>query len=277
MEKFYKNILLWVFSVAVILAVGFLFLEPKFFLEKNNPQQKFSAQKNLPPPPPQPVAVKVPILIYHGVRNYKATDSKNDRTYIVPPKNFEEQMAYLSKEKFTAITMNDLVKAIKGESSLPEKPIAITFDDGVINQYENAWPILKKYNLKATFYIFANAPNRNDHYFDFAKLKELVAAGMEIGSHTYFHQDLKKMDPDKLNFELAESKKRLEENLGITITDLAYPFGSFDDNVIAATKAAGYQSARTIFNGKEHAIDDLYKLRGYIITDDFARFKEIVK
>lgn len=270
-----KNFWYLLLIITLILAGAIWLLVPKVVSKKNN--NEIIAPVKETPATSTLTEVTVPILIYHNIRDYKPTDSENNRTYIVPIKNFTEQMAYLSSEKYTTITMNDLVKAIKGENKLPDHPIVISFDDGVINQYENAWPILKKYNFKATFYIFANAPGRNDHYFDFPKLKELIAAGMEIGSHTYFHQDLKKMDPEKLKFELTESKKRLEDNLGVTITDLAYPFGSFDDSVIAATKAAGYQSARTIFNGKKHTADDLYKLRGYIITDDFARFKEIVK
>lgn len=277
MNKFKKilPILFLFFALATVLSLNFYF-------RKNNDNTDFSAgeqfiakAKNIEDKITT-TTVNAPILIYHNIRNYSENDSKNSRTFIVPPEDFKKQMEYLRAHNFSSITASELRAIITGEKSAPAKPVVITFDDGVNNQYENAFPILKQNGLCAVFYVFANAPERNNKYLNFSKLKEMAASGMEIGSHTYFHSYLTKLPLEKIKFELQESKKRLEDNLGIKVESFAYPFGDLNDTVIAEVKNAAYTNARGIINGKTHSLDRLYNLKGYFITDDFNRFKNIV-
>lgn len=224
-----------------------------------------------------PDQAKVPILIYHHVREVKSTDSLNDQTFIVAPENFKQQMEYLGDNGFTPISFGNLVDYFSGDFLLPEKPIIISLDDGVINHYENAWPILKDNNLTATFFIFPNPIGKSPNYMNWEQLQELVGANMEIGSHGWYHLYLDKISPTELNKELVESKAVLEQRLGIKVRSLAYPFGEYNDTIKQAVKVAGYETARDIINGAEHTPASLYNLKGYFITNDFSRFISIVK
>ncbi|HEU0051338.1 MAG TPA: polysaccharide deacetylase family protein, partial [Patescibacteria group bacterium] len=107
---------------------------------------------------PGETAVRVPVLMYHHIRPMRPNFSKADREYTVTPEAFEEQMHSLWLAGYETITPDDLLSAIgKGQSSLPTKSVLITFDDGFRDQYQYAFPVLKKYHLKATFFIVSQA------------------------------------------------------------------------------------------------------------------------
>ena len=89
----------------------------------------------------------VTILIYHHIRDANTSDSQESRTFIVSPSNFEKQLAYLQANNFRTISFADLNDYFMGNFDLPAKPIIISFDDGAIDQYNNALPLLKKYNF----------------------------------------------------------------------------------------------------------------------------------
>lgn len=222
--------------------------------------------------------VKVPILIYHHIRSLPETgeDITLDRTFFVQPQNFERQMEYLTENNFTTISMENLADYFSGSFDLPQKPVIITFDDGVIDQYENAFPVLKKYNLTATFYVFANPIGRSKNYITREQLEEIYRSGMEIGNHGWYHLYLDRISAAELNREIVLSKQRLEEQLGHEISTFAYPFGSYNDKIVKTVKGAEYRTVRDIVNGVWHSQDDLYSLNGYFITDSFPRFISII-
>lgn len=226
--------------------------------------------------PGEDVQVQVPILIYHHIRQFREGDSENAQQFIVPPEDFERQMKYLYDNGFTSMTVVQLANYFDGTFVLPEKPIIITFDDGVINQYENALPVLYKYNMTATFYIFPNPISKSVNYMTWEQLAEIDQAGMEIGNHGWYHLYWDRISAEELDRELNLSKQTLEENLGHEIFSLAYPFGSYNDDVTQAVKDSGHQTARDIVNGTSHTREDLYNLRGYFVTSNFSRFVNIV-
>lgn len=223
-----------------------------------------------------PSEAVVPVLIYHHIREIKETDSDNARTFIVSPENFSSQMQYLKDNGFNTISFGNLIDYFKGEFDMPEKPIIISFDDGVVNHYQNAWPILQKNNLKATFFIFPNPIGRSKNYMTWEQLQELIDNGMEIGSHGWYHLYLDRIEESELQKELVDSKQVLEEKLGIDIRVIAYPFGSYNEKVTDEIKSAGYEAARDIVNGRTQTPETLYKIKGYFITENFSRFKNIV-
>lgn len=233
-------------------------------------------QEKLTEPVELPQQAKVPILIYHHIRQFKDSDSANDKTFVVFPENFKQQMDYLVEQKFNSISFANLVDYFLGKFKMPEKPVIITFDDGVINQYENAWPVLKENNLTATFFIFSNPIGRSANYMNWEQLQELAEQGNEIGGHGWYHLYLDRISKAELEKEIIESKKILEEKLGQEIKIFTYPFGQYNEEVVAQIKAAGYLAARGINNGVTHRPDDLYYLDGYFITNDFSRFKAIL-
>jgi len=223
------------------------------------------------------ISAEVPILIYHHIRNATDKDSQSNLQFIVAPKIFENQMKYLSENNFTSISFKNLADYFEGKFTLPKKPIIISFDDGLINQYKNALPVLKKYNLTATFFIFTNPLGRSQNYIDWDQLKELDNLGMEIGSHGFYHLFLNKITETELEKEVVESKKLIEENIGHEIYAFAYPFGVYNEKVTQKIKDSGYTTSRDIINGTTHTKKDLFELKGYFITENFSRFKSIIK
>ena len=219
---------------------------------------------------------RVPILIYHHIRPVSENDSESAQTFIVSPENFEMQLKYLTDNNFNAISLQALTDYLNAGDSLPENPVIITFDDGTVSQYKNAFPLLKKYNLTATFFIFSNPISRSQNYVTWEQLQEMSKAGMEIGGHGWYHLYLDRISEAELAREIVISKQTLEEKLGREITTFAYPFGSYNDQVTTALKDAGYQAVRDIVNGSNHVGDDLYSLNAYFVTNSFSRFKRII-
>lgn len=232
------------------------------------------------PPPAPPVAdaparpreLRVPVLVYHNIRAAKGDPAA--RPYDVTPEELEAQFAYLASAGFTPITVSAAVDALRG-AALPDRPVVLTFDDGRADQYANAVPLLKEYGFVATFYVFTNAIGRPG-YLTWPQIEELSAEGHEIGSHAVYHPYLTKLDDAALKEELERSKAVLEDGLGGPVRTFAYPFGLKDDRVVAAMRAAGYDSAR----GLEHVgvirVDGERDLPGYVATGSLRSFRGIV-
>lgn len=146
------------FSILILLAVIGGFLSILFLSSSNVTSQVKAVVEETPEVATieKDQEVKVPILIYHHVRQLKEEDATSSQQFIVFPENFENQIKYLQDNNFNSISFNNLTDYFDGSFVLPENPIIITFDDGVINQYENAFPILQKYEMTATFFIFPN-------------------------------------------------------------------------------------------------------------------------
>jgi peptidoglycan/xylan/chitin deacetylase (PgdA/CDA1 family) len=126
-----------------------------------------------------------------------------------------------------------------------QKVVILTFDDGYESQYSNAKPILDKYGFKATFYIVCNYVGSGDNRMTWEEIKSLQQEGHDIASHTMNHDDLSKLTPQEVEYEVAQSKQCLLEQ-GINPKSFAYPFngGSDDPSVISAV-ASHYELART--------------------------------
>lgn len=213
-----------------------------------------------------PDAVKVPILIYHHI-----AVSPVDSRYYVPPDTFEDEIRLLRDWEYTPITTTMLVNAIKNGAPLPPRPIILTFDDGNEDNYTNAFPIMKKYGMTGVLYLPYDYIGR-DGYMTADQIREMAAAGWEIGSHSLTHPNLLAVDTPRLRAEIVDSRKNLEKLLGVPVLTFAYPFG----NVGAATdyvKFAGYIAAMgaTGYTADQGA-DNLYVLqRSEIKSSDDAR------
>lgn len=133
---------------------------------------------------------KVPILLYHHL------DPKGSRSaVVVTPEKFESDLKALKQAGFTTIHFSELTACIKGESKWPEKPIIITFDDGYASNYKYAFPLLKKYHMKASFFVigwsagrqsYENSDEEINPHFSWQEAGEMSATGLvEIQNHTY--------------------------------------------------------------------------------------------
>src|SRR3972149_4438931 len=214
-----------------------------------------------------------PILSYHHIARRWPQNS-----YYVSPEIFDEERAWLKVNGYRVISFDDFYLAARGQGTLPPKPVVLTFDDGNRDQYTNAFPILKKYGLTATFFIIVKGVGRGGITWE--ELKELIEAGNIVGSHTINHPNLSKMSPLQLKYELEESKKILEENLGTKINYLNYPGGAFSQRVLEAARDAGYLAAVTTRHRVEQEIknnDSFFTLPRVHVDDEMPTFIDWVQ
>lgn len=234
--------------------------------------ERAAAPAPAPVPQSHPTEFAIPVLVYHNIR--ESTGAPATRPYDVTPAELDAHLAHLQAEGFTPVTVSAVIDAFAG-APLPAKPVVITFDDGRADQYERAAPLLKKRGFVATFFVFTNAIDRPG-YMTWAQLKELVVGGHEVGSHAVYHPYLTKLDDGELGEELGLSKAVLEEGLGRPVRAFAYPFGLADERVVAATRAAGYDSARGLAHERVIRNDAALDLPGFIVTGSADAFRGLV-
>jgi len=181
---------------------------------------------------PEKVAAvqKVPILIYHSIAEYNGHGS---RELYVTPENFEKQMSYLRDHGYTLLTFERWRDSMK-----INKPIFITFDDGYKNNL-NAFAIFQKLSTKefkptGTIFVISDFIGRSNR-LSISDIKRMSDSGLiSIQSHTATHPDLTKVE--NLNYELKESKEKIQQITGKPIIALAYPYGNTNEQVVAETK-----------------------------------------
>ncbi len=216
--------------------------------------------------------LNVPILMFHSVRPAYPSDTADLKMFRATPEVFDKELTYLEQNNYHVITFDDLIAAFNGKEDLPSKPIILTFDDGWHNQYEYAFPILKKHNIKATFFVFTN-PLGLPHYLSWDEIKEMDTYGMMFEAHTKSHPYLNKITDDKvLTEEIVGSKKVLEEKLGKPVNYFAYPFGVYNDHTVEVVKQAGFLAARSTTRGIVQMPGDLYSLKIINVNDNFQGF-----
>ncbi|MDT8900826.1 polysaccharide deacetylase family protein [Anaeroselena agilis] len=195
-----------------------------------------AAEQNRKMPPP----AGVPVLMYHKIGGEKGNDA------VISEALFISHMEFLHNNGYKTLSLAELEAYLDGRAELPPKPVVITFDDGYRDTYEIALPVLKKYGLKSTLFIpVADADRR----LSWAELREMKAAGMEIGSHNYSHRELAAMTPARQAEEIGRSKEVLDRNLGQDSRYFCYPNGSYDAETLRLLKAKGFRLAVTIEPG----------------------------
>jgi peptidoglycan/xylan/chitin deacetylase (PgdA/CDA1 family) len=209
----------------------------------------------------------VPIFIYHSIRPYRPRDNRNARKYIATPETLEKELAYLKENGYTSVTFADLTRNVTTGGPLPPRPVVISFDDDWQSQYLYAFPLLKKYGFTATFYVWTVVVGMKNH-MTWDEVRELDRAGMEIGCHTRTHPYLTRIKDDAtLRREILGAKQRIEREIGKPVTSFAYPFGQYNERVVAMVKEAGFSSARSTWPGVTHTVEGLYSLTGFIRTE----------
>jgi poly-beta-1,6-N-acetyl-D-glucosamine N-deacetylase len=210
---------------------------------------------------PESRRFRVPVIMYHDVKK------KKDVSYDVPPRKFRAQMESIKEAGFTPITIDQLYAHLTENKPLPQKPILLTFDDGYLGNYAEAYPILKEFNYPAVFFIvpaYVGVKTSKDHV-TWEQLKQVVKEGLvTVAAHTMSHPvDLTKLDDAKLHRELIESKAILEKTLGVPMNYLAYPTGNRDERVTALAKEAGYRMAFTMDEGYAGESADILQLNRF--------------
>ncbi|WP_052887869.1 polysaccharide deacetylase family protein [Thermogemmatispora carboxidivorans] len=179
-------------------------------------------------PPPQPVArsIAVPILMYHHV-SPAPTHNLLDFSLTVTPRTFAAQLDYLKSHGYHTITFNQLFNALYFDAPLPPHPIILTFDDGYEDVYRYAVPLLQAHGFSGMFYIITGFVGATG-YMSWNEVRNLLAQGMQVGSHTVHHTSLGWIiigDPQLTQQELQASQATLQQHLGIPIQQFCYPSG----------------------------------------------------
>jgi len=207
-----------------------------------------------------PNNVIVPILLYHWIE-VSPTDGPNYTSpYYVKPEVFDAEMKLLYDWGYQTITIDMLLNAINEGAELPPRPMLITFDDGHVDNYTNAFPIMQKYGFTGTLYIVGNYIGI-DNYLNVDQIKEMAAAGWEVGSHTMNHLDLTALEPQRQRAEVVDSKIFLEQTLGVPIKTIAYPFGISNSSVIDYAHFAGYIAGMSLGFTHDQGLGNLFTLQ----------------
>jgi len=194
---------------------------------------------------------KMPILMYHHVTDV-APVSNEEAPLTVTDSEFARQLTYLRCAGYYSITLSQLFDAIYNGAALPEKPVVLTFDDGHRDAYTDAFPLLRSAGFGGTFSIVTQWVG-GPASVTWEQLREMVAGGMEIASHSVSHPDFGKQPDDVVRDQLSRSKRELEEKLGQPVSFFVYPagepfrFGSAQRQaqVVPMVQEAGYRGAVT--------------------------------
>jgi len=208
--------------------------------------------------------VPVPALMYHEIKELDLDANEVQRTWTVSPQGFAEQMAFLDREGWHSITPAQFVSYAQEGAPLPPKPVMITVDDGYKSVYEVVDPILAETDLRAVLFVIPSHMGYSA-YVTWEMTQELAAAGHEIGVHTLDHVALRGESADVLDVQVGEAKRLIEEAIGRGVDAFCYPFGSFDDGVIAALEAHGYTTAFTLNGLPVQPADEPYLLNRLLV------------
>ncbi len=196
--------------------------------------------------------------MYHRIR-----DDGKMPDISVSVENFEKQMAYL-KNNFNVISLKSLCRNLKQLQALPVDSVAITFDDGYKDNYLNAYPILKKYQLPATVFLISRLIGTDGDMLENREINIMNKGGIDFGSHTLTHPVLSEIDSQTATAEISESKVEIERLLGEEVDFFAYPKGKYNDfnaQIKAQVQASGYKAAFATENGLITTESDLFELK----------------
>ncbi|WP_097025624.1 polysaccharide deacetylase family protein [Clostridium peptidivorans] len=198
-------------------------------------------------------AVKIPVLMYHSI-NVKSTNN-----LIITPQEFDKQIKWLKDNGFTPLFLDEVYSMLTTGKDIPLKPVALTFDDGYVDNYTEAYPILKKYNFKATIFLITDSIGQHS-VLNEEQIREMYANNIDFQSHTASHHELNVLPYQKQLDELVRSKEALSKLLNKNIDCICYPVGRYNADTIKAAKTAGYKIGFTTKPGHAKQSDGLYTL-----------------
>ena len=220
----------------------------------------------------------IPILLYHSISSDTASGF---RTWSLAPERFESHMRYLHDERYTPLTVSELVHELRGARRLPAKPIVISFDDGLSDFYSGAFPALKKYGMPSTLYVVSGCVGSTSRWLvtegesqrsmlSWRQLRELDRAGVEIGAHSHSHPQLDTLPSSEAWSEILLSKCQIEDHLGHRVESFAYPHGYHSAHVRGLVQQAGFSSACAVKHAFSACDDDPFSLARIVVTNEIT-------
>lgn len=200
--------------------------------------------------PKTALAINVPILTYHYIANNPNPKDKARDALSVPPDKFEAQMDYLAKNGYTPITLDTLYGIFNKQTTVPGRPIVLTFDDGYIDFYSTAFPILRRFNFHAVEFIPTGLIG-GSYYMSWNQIKEIQSSGLvNFEAHTVNHVNLPSLSYNNALKQMVDSKNILQGQTGYPVNFIAYPYGTSNSSVQAAAKKAGFVGGLGTWFGK---------------------------
>lgn len=218
----------------------------------SEPRKKSSVAEILAKP-------QIPVLCYHRIRPWTASDGKIAKDNVIPPDLFKAHMKMLADSGYHTIMPGQLLDYLEYGDPLPEKPVMITFDDGSVGQYEIALPVLESHGFKGVFFIMTIATGKKG-YMDAEQLKNLSERGHAIESHTWDHHSVLEYDSAAWKVQLAGSVSTLEKITGRPVRYFAYPFGLWSPAAFPFLHSGGIRGA-FILATRRDSTDPLMTIR----------------
>lgn len=220
------------------------------------------------------------ILCYHEVDDGEAHETIPRRSatssgeserlrYTATVENFNAQLDYLQANGYSVIPLAQLVDYLAGKTdSIPPKSVVITVDDGWSCAYHHIAPELQKRKLPWTLFVYPKIVGRGSHAVTWDEVSALAKEGVDVESHSFTHPFLTEVSSDLLHHELADSRALIEKSTNEPVRFFCYPYGAFNDTVVAAVKDSGYVAALTTQRGPVTRSSDPLKLDRYLVHGD---------
>lgn len=208
----------------------------------------------------QDTAIHFPILMYHAI-HVMAPEESSNANLIVDPTTFESHIQRLSNEGYYFLTPEEVHKVLT-ENVLPngnQKIIWLTFDDSLWDFYDNAYPILQKYQVKATNNVITSTVGSQTN-LSLDEMLEMKNNGMSFQDHTVTHPDLSATDSSTQTTEMKDSKQYLDDSLNQDTIAIAYPAGRYSDTTLQIAENLDYKLGVTTNEGLASADNGLLSL-----------------
>lgn len=217
--------------------------------------------------PPQQGFPWLPILMYHRVVD--RVDGSDPYHLKVSTAAFELQMQYLRDHGYQSLFLEDVALTATNGGLLWSKPVVITLDDGYRDTYVSAFPILRKYQMKATVLLVSGRIGSSNTWdvdkaetsplLDLDEIGEMAEYDIKFGSHGVTHRSLLDLSPAEAWKEIVESKAALEHMLSSEVRTFCYPYGRTTPALGEMAKRAGYAAACGI-EQREHTLFNLSRV-----------------
>jgi peptidoglycan/xylan/chitin deacetylase (PgdA/CDA1 family) len=217
----------------------------------------------------------IPVLLYHSVSDRPAP---GDSWGAVSWADFTSHVNAVKASGREPIGITALAAALRAERPLPDRPVAITFDDGSADTYAAVEELLR-HDLVSTVYVTSGEVGERARLSPGQLLSLARLPGIEVGAHAVRHRRLDELDDAELARQLRVSKAHLEDLTQRSVRSFAYPHGSYDSRVREAVIAAGYDSAAAVKNAISHPRDDPYAIARWTVTEGTpaARISQILE
>jgi peptidoglycan/xylan/chitin deacetylase (PgdA/CDA1 family) len=204
----------------------------------------------------------IPVLLYHSVNDHAGP---RDRPYSVSRACFAAHAEAVRASGRVAMRMSELAEGLRSERPLPQRPVAVTFDDGFADTYD-AVEVLLEHDMSSTVYVTTGAVGTRDR-LSCEEVAELAQSpAVELGAHGVRHRYLDELDDHELTEEIGGSKAHLEDMAQIGVSSFAYPHGAYDARAREAVIRAGYSCAAAVKNAVSHAADDPFAIARWTVT-----------